>query len=83
MAISNYTVETSVEALADRLTKSFQDTIERAIKEALMKQAEVIVTQIAKDMAKSLHGRVSTYRDAADGLKVSLIINGVSQNIPK
>ena len=80
MAIS-YNIDTSVDALAARLTASFQSSVEEAIRKALMKQAETLITEIARGMARNLSGRVATYREAADGLKVSLIINGVPESI--
>lgn len=63
--------------LAETLTKSFQGEFEKLLRQRLATLADSIIESVAKDMARSLRGAVSSYaRDHLTGeVRVVLQIN--------
>jgi LPS O-antigen subunit length determinant protein (WzzB/FepE family) len=77
------TLNTDVESLAQRLSVSLQSSLQEAIRAKLMNEAAVIVSDLAREMAQSLHGKVSMYRDhMQDRVHVALVLDGVSELVP-
>jgi len=76
-------LETTIESLAERVTAGLESSLESAIKAELMKQADVIVSDIARKMAKSLRANIATYQDYPnDRLMVHLVLDGVKELVP-
>ena len=76
--MANY--EVSIEKLGELLNNGIQDELQRRIKEALMKNAEMIVEEVAKELAKTISvNATGYYRHDAFGLApvVLLKIDGV------
>ena len=72
-------LECDIETLGKRLTTGLEAGLEKAIHDELIKQADVIVTKLAKEMAKNLRGRITSYKDyAGDRVNVVLVLDGVS-----
>jgi hypothetical protein len=79
-----YALNTDIETLAARLTSGLHGALEKAIRDKLMEQAEPIVSALARDMARSLHGSVVMYQDhMRDQVQVQLVLDGVKELVPK
>lgn len=73
-------IDTGVATIAEALGGSLRGALEQAIKARLMEQAEVIVSQTARELADNLQARIDSWRGPFDGsAQVSLIIDGVRE----
>ena len=69
------------EQAAELLTKGMAEEFKLRIRDALWKQAEAIVEDIAKEMARGLSGNVRAWRDfGTDSIQVTLTINNKKVN---
>lgn len=66
-------LETTPDELARKLTASFHEGIYAALKKELLKQAEPVIEQIARDLARNVAGRIQTFRSFEDN-KVQVIV---------
>lgn len=71
------TIRYDIDTLAARLTDGMEAALTEAIYRKLDAQAEPIVREIAKQMAKHLRGRVMTFHDVGGFTTVELHIDGV------
>ena len=77
------TLHTDTETLSRRLTEGLEGGLEAVIKGELMKQADVLVSKLAREMAQNLRGNIQVWRDyASDRVQVELVLDGVKELVP-
>jgi hypothetical protein len=70
-------LDTDLDTLSRRLTAGIESSLEGAIKERLIVQADPIITAIAKQMAKNIRAKILMYRELADNeVRISIQIDG-------
>lgn len=73
-------LETTPEELAARLTESFHENIYLALKKELLKQAEPVIEQIARDLARNVAGRIKTFRAVGqNNVQVIVALDGIEK----
>lgn len=74
-------IQSTPEQVADLLTKGMAEEFKLRIRDALWKQAEAIVEDIAKELARGVSGNVRAWRDlGTDSIQVTLTINNKKVN---
>ena len=78
-----YTMETSAQDVADRLSKQIAGEIETRIRENLMARATEIVNEVARELAKDVLSRTTEVRSMQEPMSMNTILHlyvGVDKN---
>ena len=74
-------IQSTPEQVADLLTKGMAEEFKLRIRDALWKQADAIIEDTAKELARGIAGNVRAWRDfGTDSIKVTITINSKKVN---
>jgi hypothetical protein len=76
-------LHTDMTSLVQRLNAGLERDLETTIRNELMKNAQAVVAEVARDMAQRIRGSIRAYTDTAGGgLQISIVLDGVTTPVP-